>query len=141
MIRSDAHSGSWYDCDSETLQSQLTQWLDKVPDCPPVPNKRLRCVIVPHAGYAYSGSTAAKSYAPLRQNKSSITRVFIIGPSHHVYMDKCALTTCSEIKTPFGNLQVDVEHITRLRHQHPSLFTELSKRREEAGHSLEMQFP
>lgn len=36
-------------------------------------------------------------------------RVFILGPSHHVYMDGCALSTMTEYATPIGNLPLDLE--------------------------------
>ncbi len=70
----------------------------------------IRAVIAPHAGYSYSGPTAAFAYAQVAPE--GIRRVFILGPSHHVALDGCALTSATHLATPLGPLVVDVE-VTR----------------------------
>ena len=60
-----------------------------------------------HAGYSYSGPAAAWAYKSI--NTAGISRVFILGPSHHVWLDGCALSKCKEYETPIGNLPLDVD--------------------------------
>jgi AmmeMemoRadiSam system protein B len=100
--RSAAHAGSWYTSDSEELKNQMEGWLATA--CR-VANKPVRGVLAPHAGFSYSGSTAAFAYSHM--NLSAINRIFILGPSHHVYLRGCAVTSCSKYLTPLGSLTVD----------------------------------
>ncbi|CAM9151985.1 unnamed protein product [Choristocarpus tenellus] len=78
-----SHAGSWYTDNGALLYSQLAGWLDvagSIEDQEPV-----RALIAPHAGFRrvhYSGSTAAFAYTHM--NPVGISRVFVIGPSHHV---------------------------------------------------------
>lgn len=65
----------------------------------------------------------------------------MLGPSHHVYIEGCALSVAKTIATPFGNIPVDTETIAKLRATHGSLFSQLSLEEEEEEHSLEMHFP
>ena len=79
-----SHAGSWYEGDGNILNSQLEQWLS-IPPTVFLPN--LRAIIAPHAGYSYSGSTAAFAYKNIAP--AGIKRVFILGPSHHVHLPIC----------------------------------------------------
>ncbi|KAI9228537.1 MAG: UPF0103-domain-containing protein [Piptocephalis tieghemiana] len=142
--RKATHACSWYSDNEEKLTHQLDQWLSLVPDTVqvgdkefqfPVPNAR--AIISPHAGYSYSGKTAAWAYKSL--DLSQVHRVFILGPSHHVYLKGCALSTFTKLETPLGPLDVDVETIDKLHKT--SQFIHLSPKQQEAEHSLEMQFP
>ena len=69
-------------------------------------------MIGPHAGFAYSGKNAAWAYKNVDPN--NYDRVFILGPSHKVYLDFVATTTCSEWETPIGNLPVDLSIVQAL---------------------------
>jgi len=80
-----------------------------------------------HAGYSFSGPAAAWAYKSIDTTDMFVTlhiphdflkqlvdwgfskRVFILGPSHHYYLDGCALSKCTEYETPVGNLPIDVE--------------------------------
>jgi MEMO1 family protein len=96
MNRRANHAGSWYEFDADKLGCQLKSWKDNV-QCDLIEGD-LKCVIGPHAGYAYSGQAAAWIYAPLEQylhsNPDLIKRVIVLGPSHHLYLDRCALSQC-----------------------------------------------
>ncbi|KAK4530829.1 hypothetical protein CCYA_CCYA05G1686 [Cyanidiococcus yangmingshanensis] len=100
---------------------------------------QLGVLIVPHAGYAYSGETAAYAYAQV--NPDQVERVVILGPSHHVYMRSCGLSGAQRLATPFGDLFVDTALIQDLIGQHPELFQLLPKKVDEEEHSIEMQLP
>lgn len=66
-------------------------------------------------------------------------RVFVLGPSHVVYLSGCALTTCARYATPFGNLHVDAAVNAELAAT--DAFEQMNVRNEEAEHSIEMQMP
>lgn len=131
--RKATHAGSWYTDDGRTLTQQLTQWLTNVGDI----DTSAKAIIVPHAGYRYSGPSAAHGYKAL--DPDAIKRVFVLGPSHHAYFTKCGLSTLQAYATPLGNLTVDrqiTDELYKTGH-----FDLLSKDVEEAEHSLEMHLP
>jgi len=137
-IRAASHAGDWYTGKGQELDSQLSSWLGAVgPTDDPYPIKGCKAVISPHAGYAYSGPAAAWAYKSI--DTTGITRVFILGPSHHFYLDGCALSPCKEYDTPIGKLPLDTETIDELLATKE--FEVMSKEDDEAEHSLEMQLP
>ena len=97
----------------------------------------LKAIIAPHAGYTYSGPTAAWAYINI--DSSRYKRVFLLGPAHHTYLDGCALTQFSELETPFGNIQVDVDIVKELKDK--GGFKYFSPENDEEEHSLEMHLP
>ncbi|KAF8591887.1 UPF0103-domain-containing protein [Ramaria rubella] len=135
------HAGSWYSSNPTKLDSELSNWLSSVNPTPEdhfdPPLKGCKAIIAPHAGYAYSGASAAWAYKSI--DPIGIKRVFILGPSHHVYMDGCALSTLSEYSTPIGNLPLDLDTIAQLRAT--EMFTDMSVGTDEDEHSIEMHLP
>ncbi|KAL6985229.1 hypothetical protein U1Q18_018607, partial [Sarracenia purpurea var. burkii] len=115
---------------AEELDGWLTQsGLVKSPD--------VRGVIAPHAGYSYSGRAAAYAFANI--DPTSITRVFLLGPSHHYYTPKCALSRATIYKTPIGDLPIDVEVNEELKAT--GKFELMDLQVDEAEHSMEMHLP
>jgi hypothetical protein len=107
-VREAAVDGSFYPGDPEVLRVTVDQLLADAPPPPeqaPVP----RAVIVPHAGYIYSGSTAAMAYARVARGRDSIRRVVVIGPTHHVPVRGVALSGVDGFRTPLGVLPVAEE--------------------------------
>lgn len=110
------------------------------PSAHPRPFPALRAIIAPHAGYSYSGRIAAYAYAAI--DASRIQRVFVMGPSHHVYIrDRCALSTAAVLDTPLGALPVDVDAVAALYERAPTLFQPLGAEADEEEHSVEMHLP
>jgi AmmeMemoRadiSam system protein B len=62
----------------------------------------LKALIGPHAGYRFSGLTGAWAYKNIDPTK--FNRVFLLGPSHKVYLDFIATSQCTEWATPLGNI-------------------------------------
>ncbi|KAJ1990166.1 hypothetical protein EDC05_004222 [Coemansia umbellata] len=149
QIREATHAGSWYTDNGEQLNNQLQTWLDSVPaavsEIEPegaictVPVRGARAIIGPHAGLSYSGATAAYAYKCI--DVSKVRRVFLLGPSHHVYLEKCALSKCNEYETPLGNLIVDQETVQELRTKWGDEWQTMSLKADEDEHSLEMHLP
>lgn len=133
MARRATHAGSWYSNDGDQLAAELTGWLGEAQ----VTCGKARAIIAPHAGYSYSGPTAAWAYKHIEP--SGIRRVFLLGPSHHMYSPRCSLTTCAEYNTPLGALQIDSATSNVLRQT--GLFDDMSRKTDEDEHSLEMHLP
>ncbi|THV04905.1 UPF0103-domain-containing protein [Dendrothele bispora CBS 962.96] len=134
-LRSASHAGSWYTDDASVLSAELSKWLGDAETEPAV--KGCKAVIAPHAGYSYSGPAAAWAYKSI--DTTGIKRVFVLGPSHHLYLDSCALSACTEYETPIGNLPLDQETINELKET--GKFEILDIDADEAEHSLEMHLP
>jgi AmmeMemoRadiSam system protein B len=109
LIRKAFHAGSWYTNKPKDLNSELSQNLGLAVKST---QNLVKALIGPHAGYAYSGPNAAWAYINI--NPECYDRVFILGPSHKVYLDFVATTTCQEWETPIGNLPVDLEIVQSL---------------------------
>ncbi|KAK9693572.1 hypothetical protein K7432_013870 [Basidiobolus ranarum] len=141
MSRKATHANSWYTGESKKLNKELENWLDKVPEQTNsgvnIPVKGARGIISPHAGYTYSGQAAAYAYKCL--DIDTIKRVFILGPSHHVYLNGCALSKCHTYETPLGSLTVDKEVNSTL--MSGGNFTWMSLEVDSDEHSIEMQLP
>ncbi|KAK2023782.1 memo-like protein [Colletotrichum zoysiae] len=133
-------AGSWYEGDPKLLRDQLDEFLADVPDQIdgqglPVPGARV--IIAPHAGYTYSGATAAWAYKALDLGKAK--RVFLLGPSHTFYLAGCAVTGYSNYGTPWGSLKVDRQVVSRLRDE--LNIPEIPVVNDDKEHSLEMHLP
>jgi AmmeMemoRadiSam system protein B len=79
--------------------------LDSVDDAPDEPLGA--GYVVPHAGYRYSGRTAALVYARLRAHAGEVHRVVVVGPAHRTPLKGCAVPTVSGWRTPLGDQVVD----------------------------------
>ena len=138
------HAGSWYDADAKTLDATLTKFLaDADKNKATTTNTGTpRACICPHAGFSYSGPTAAYSYLALKEaleRSPSIRTVVVLHPSHHVYLDSCAVSGACSIETPLMNLPVDDD--LRQRIVSSGKFEVMNQRVDEREHSGEMQYP
>lgn len=146
--RSPRFAGTWYDANVDSLSRQLNSFSAHAeaqmrvhpvePSFPGVPSAsdNILAIIVPHAGYAFSGETAAFAYEKLA-NKH-FDRVFLLGPSHHVAFKGGALPKESVFGTPLGDLPVDRDQVKELSHF--PYFREMPAVHD-CEHSLEMQLP
>eukprot|EP00347_Sterkiella_histriomuscorum_P017528 403348996 len=142
-IRKANHAGSWYTEDPDDLNTELKQYLNQSQQTVDVNEQgQMKALIGPHAGFRFSGPTAAWAYINIK-NPEQYKRVFLLGPSHKVYLDNIATTACDEWETPLGNLKIDHITITELiqNGKEQELFQQISKKYEENEHSLEMHIP
>ena len=141
-IRRSQHAGSWYDDDPVALNKTLSRYMASVDDHATVSNSPLRGLIGPHAGFSYSGSTAAWAYKALTQalsEQTNVTTILILHPSHHVYLDGCAISNATIIETPLGNI-----HVSQLLREEllaTNEFTVMSQETDEDEHSGELHYP
>ena len=96
-----------------------------------------RALIVPHAGYVYSGPVAAAAYASILPHRRSYRRVVLIGPAHRVAFDGLAVSAAEAFRTPLGDVPLDREAIRGIGH--PAVRRLDEPHRPE--HSLEVQLP
>jgi len=112
LVRRAAHAGLWYSANPVELDMELTRNLQDAERKVDSAKNTLKAIIGPHAGLRYSGPNAAWGYKNI--DPAKYDRVFLIGPSHKVYLDFIATTLCSEYETPLGNLPIDMEVVKEL---------------------------
>lgn len=105
--RPPAVAGGFYPADPATLQSTVDRLLDAV--TVPDDDELAPAYVVPHAGYRYSGATAAHVYARLRHHSVHIRRIVLVGPSHRVRLSGCAVPTAARWLTPLGAVTIDAD--------------------------------
>lgn len=132
-MRPAAVAGMFYPESSERLKQEVDRLLAavRVPLEEPTP----KALLVPHAGYAYSGPVAASAYARLLRAGDSLERVILLGPSHHTAFSGLALPESEAFETPLGPMSLDAEAMARL----PKVRRSEAIHRPE--HSLEVQVP
>ena len=135
-VRAPAVAGSFYTDDSEALRAQVESLLEDARQNSS--GKPARALVVPHAGFSFSGPTAALAFARLPEE--GIRRVILLGPSHHMRFSGGALPAegVTAFETPLGTMTLDVEAITRLR-RHTGFSGPAGAHDPE--HSLEVELP
>ena len=133
--RAAAVAGYFYEADAGRLQHHVNELLNAETA---VAEALPEALIVPHAGYIYSGSTAAYAFRCLLADPDQVKRVLLIGPAHRVYVDGMAIPSVGYFATPLGKVALDrtgLDRISRL----PGVQISDEAHREE--HSLEVQLP
>jgi hypothetical protein len=130
-------AGSFYPEDSTALERAVAGLLAEVPTIPQGA-RAPKGLIVPHAGFVYSGPIAASAYARIAGLRDVIRRVVLLGPSHRVALAGVAAPTSDAFATPLGEVPVDraaIDSILEL----PQVV--LHDAAHESEHSLEVQLP
>ena len=133
-VRPAAVAGMFYPADPRQLQLDVQKFLTAAQ--PQTLNAK--ALIVPHAGYIYSGAIAASAYATLRSLAPRIRRVILLGPTHRVAVNGLALPDTDAFDTPLGRVQLDVDAMRTISRL-PQVI--VSNEAHEEEHSLEVQLP
>ncbi|MCP3997482.1 MAG: AmmeMemoRadiSam system protein B [bacterium] len=133
-IRRAAVAGLFYEDRPDRLNASVRGHLDKAD--PPSVDFPLRGLIVPHAGYIYSGPTAGFAYRLL--DPAAFRRILMLGPSHYVGFTGLALPGVDALATPSGAVDVDMDAANELL---VSSLVEDSPAAHRREHSLEVQLP
>ena len=134
-VRTPAVAGLFYPASAGELHAQVRQFLSQVePSTEPPP----KAIIVPHAGYIYSGPIAASAYARLKAVRDVITRVVLLGPSHRVGFRGIAVSGMTAFATPLGQIPLDQEAVEQVQQLPEVGFLEQAHAQE---HSLEVHLP
>ena len=132
IIRRSTIAGTWYPGTEKILARTVDDHISRVVSAPVT--GQLLALISPHAGYAYSGQTAAHAYRQLESRK--VDTVVIVAPSHRAWMGDYAVSEEDAYETPLGLVPLDDEFIANLD-EHLAL----RRVRGDAEHSLEIQLP
>lgn len=111
-IRNAAVAGRFYPADPRRLQATITAFLTEA--IPSGDGSAPKALIVPHAGYVYSGPIAGTGYARLRQSADGVRRVVLLGPAHTLPLRGLAASSASSFATPLGDVPVDTATVQRL---------------------------
>jgi len=133
------HAGSWYDKNPQKLTQKLTDWLNQAK--PTLNPNKVKAIIGPHAGYDYCGHVSAFGYRYVAAQKASIKTVFLLGPSHKIFLKGCAISPCTTWETPLGNFQVDTNILKELTSNSTVEWLQTTKEIDENEHSMELHLP
>jgi len=134
-VRKAMFAGTFYDGDKATLAARIEGYLGAVSELPAIPGE-VRALICPHAGYVYSGPTAAYAYK-LVQGKPYET-VIIIGTSHQYALDGASIYLKGAFETPLGIVSVDEELASAIAKASGFSYVAEAHAKE---HSVEVQVP
>ncbi len=135
-VRESVLAGAWYPDNSLQLAKVVDGFLDDPSDVRPKAKNPLRALIVPHAGYMYSGPTAAKAFRLVRG--MDFTRVLLLAPSHYSAFKGLSIADVAAYQTPLGTVSLDQVAVQQLRRSPlVSAHTEAHKRE----HSIEIELP
>jgi len=135
LIREPAAAGSFYPGAKQELENAIDEYLKGV-RLPSV-GKYARGLIVPHAGYQFSGWVAAYGYKTLHGQE--IDTVILIGNSHKEYFNGVSVFPEGYYRTPLGDVEIDKELAKKIIDSHEKIFFKASAHLQE--HSLEVQLP
>lgn len=136
--RPPAVAGTFYPARGPVLANDVSALLAQAGSTAPAESALPKAVIVPHAGYIYSGSTAALAYARLAAGRTSIRRVVLLGPVHRVPVRGLALPGASRFATPLGEIAVDQAAVAELGALRQVVTSPAAHALE---HALEVQLP
>jgi AmmeMemoRadiSam system protein B len=141
-LRQASVAGIFYPADPSVLKREIAACFARRAQTPEpevgAPRPRIKALIVPHAGYVYSGPIAATAYARLGEQARDIRRVVLLGPSHRMPLRGLALCDDTAFATPLGSVAVDSSAYSQLlalpqvRHFDAAFYGE---------HCLEVQLP
>ena len=134
-VRPAAMAGLFYPAEPGALTALIAQCLA---DAAPVAARPPKLLLVPHAGYGYSGPVAAHAYALLARGRSRIRRVVLLGPTHRVAVRGLAAPSVAAFDTPLGRVPIDRAALAQLADLAPIHVDDAAHAQE---HSLEVQLP
>ena len=139
QIRNPVYAGRFYPAGPEELSVLLDKYAMLAARNPVSPPKggELKALILPHAGYIYSGFTAAHASNVLRED--GFNKIIIMGPDHRMGFLNCAVSNVSVFKTPLGDISVHPDAGVLMKKY--SQFFRILKNAEDREHAIEVQIP
>jgi AmmeMemoRadiSam system protein B len=135
IVRTPAVAGMFYEKSPAELRKNIDEMLNRV-RLPKIEGI-VRAVVSPHAGYMYSGFTAAHVFKLLEGRKYDC--VVVVGPSHREYFNGISIYSGDEYETPLGKVPIDHEVRSELLYKEKNIVASVAGHR--AEHSLEVQLP
>ena len=134
VIRKAAVAGQFYPSNASELSATIRLFFE---DLQAEPDPAPKALIVPHAGYIYSGPVAATAYAKLCPYREQYTRVILLGPAHRVAVRGLAFSGADVFRTPLGDVPLDKQAVAGLHMPDVRIFDATH----EFEHSLEVHLP
>lgn len=134
-VRPAAVAGMFYPSAPDRLAGEIRSYLS---DARAKPSPAPKALIVPHAGYIYSGAIAAHGYALLAPLRDSVRRVVLLGPAHRVALRGLATTGARAFETPLGEVRIDA-HAVATALAFPQV--DVSDAAHAHEHAIEVQLP
>lgn len=106
-LRAPVVAGTFYPAEPAALRDTVDRLLTAA--TPPQLSGPPKAIIVPHAGYIYSGPIAATAYRAIEPRRHDIERVVLLGPAHRVLLRGMAIATVDAFATPLGEIPIDDE--------------------------------
>ena len=136
VLRPPAVAGTFYPDDPVALRSEIEGYMAQA-EAPVNVESELLALVVPHAGYSFSGAVAADAYQLIKGRKFDL--VVVVAPTHHHYFDGVSIYSAGHYQTPLGEVEVDRGLADELIRKYPEInFVPEAHRFE---HSLEVQLP
>jgi MEMO1 family protein len=134
-VRHPAVAGMFYSNDPAQLRQDVGSLIAAAPSSGA---SAVKAIIAPHAGYVYSGSIAAASFAAVRGQSTGISRVIVVGPAHYVALRGIAIPTVHAFETPLGRLPIDHAALATIS---DLPFVQFSDAPHAPEHALEVELP
>lgn len=128
-------AGQFYPADAESLRQTLQSYFAKAK---PRNTQNVRAIIAPHAGYIFSGQTAAHAYNQIDPERQ-YRRIFLIGSSHRIAREGASIYNRGHYITPLGTVKVDLDLADHLIDNNKFFTFHADAHLNE--HSLEVQVP
>lgn len=138
QVRQPAVAGAFYPGQKQILANDVNALLDASQLNHSETGVSPKAIIAPHAGYIYSGPTAAAAYARLASVRDTIRRVVLLGPVHRVAVRGLALPGVDAFATPLGKIEIDQTAVASIENM-PQVVVSPDAHAPE--HSLEVQLP
>lgn len=138
-VRPPAVAGQFYPADPDRLEAEVRRYLVEAEgpeDCEDYP--LIKAIIVPHAGYPYSGPVAASAYLQLACSDIPVRRFILVGPAHYAPVRGLAISGAAAFDTPLGRVPVDDAVRTELL---SAAAVTIDDDAHAPEHSLEVQLP
>lgn len=134
-----SHLSGWYPVEGSKLQEKIASMLSYAHKHFPLPAKagKVRAILVPHAGYHYSGLCAATAFKEIKQGE--FRRIIILAPSHFAPFDGIAIPSFENYQTPLGLVKIDDAAI-KILDENPTIFHHRNDVFE-VEHAIEVQLP
>ncbi|RMF54982.1 AmmeMemoRadiSam system protein B [Candidatus Woesearchaeota archaeon] len=134
VVRESAIAGSWYPNSEEEINKTLSNYFNNVEDAG---LENIKAIIVPHAGWRFSGRVAAAAFKQLVQHKKDYNTVLILGPSHTSSFDGASIPNATHYETPLGLVKVSDKTKQLLAEPLFNSYNEAHKKE----HSIEIELP
>ncbi|RLG15274.1 MAG: hypothetical protein DRN71_01780 [Candidatus Nanohalarchaeota archaeon] len=134
ITRNPAVAGTFYPASKTSLKNTIKTYYKNVKDSTP---KDVYAIIVPHAGYVYSGQTAAFAYKNIPDKET----ILLLAPSHHIYFRGASIANVTHYKTPLGEIKLSEKtgSIRQALNKASLLYTGKNPHKKE--HAIEVQLP